>query len=342
MNAVEHIKSIRPYDFVMAKTCALLSHWITTIDLFLENWEVIEVEKEFQFPLINPETGGSSKTFVEAGKTDGVLRHKRTLEYAVIEHKTTSDDISTESDYWGRLSMDSQISKYLLNEKQGGRDASTIIYDVIHKPSKRPCQVPILDEQGNKVVLDSSGNRVRTKAGGFRQSASSEEGFILQTRHETPLEYHDRIYKCIADDICGHYSQREIPRSDTDMLEYMSDAWSVSQQILHYRRQNIWPRNPDACIQFGTCEFFSLCLGRDSVDGVHYRTVAAHPELEVKPDKMEFLTNSRIRTLRSCSKKHFLKYESPTERVGDEDENLAVGSLFHIGAQHHLQTKIKK
>ena len=332
------------YNHTAAKAHALFVAWVNAFTPILETHDVLEVESEFTFPLLNPETEAPSKTFVEAGKIDGILRDRRSGILKVLEHKTTADSVDADSNYWPRLAMDSQISKYILSLQSRGIDASTVLYDVIRKPAQRPKGIPILDDDGVKIVLDANGTRVRTKDGKkFRESGDAEQGFVLQTRQETPEEFHQRVLAELQSDIGGYCVQKEIPRSDSDLLEYMRDAWAQSQQILYFRRVNLWPRNPSACTAFGTCEFFDLCAGRASVDGIRFdRKPKRHAELSIEETGKDLLTNSRLNALRKCSRYHFLAYENPTERVGEVDEALRIGSLFHEAAETFLKTFIGK
>ena len=332
------------YNHTAAKAHALFVAWVNAFTPILETHDVLEVESEFTFPLLNPETEHPSKTFVEAGKIDGILKDRRSGILKVLEHKTTADSVDADSNYWPRLAMDSQISKYILSLQSRGIDASTVLYDVIRKPAQRPKGIPLLDDDGVKIVLDNSGTRVRTKDGKkFRESGDAEQGFVLQTRTETPEEFHQRVLAELQSDIGGYCVQKEIPRSDSDLLEYMRDAWAQSQQILYFRRVNLWPRNPSACTAFGTCEFFDLCAGRASVDGIRFdRKPKRHAELSIEETGKDLLTNSRLNALRKCSRYHFLAYEEPTERVGEVDEALRIGTLFHENAKTFLKTFIQK
>ena len=344
MPPLEAIKAARPYDFVTAKAEALYTGWEKAIQHVLAKWRVVDVEKEFAFPLLNPDTAGVSKTFMEAGKIDGVLQHRENGQFAILEHKTTSDSLESDSTYWGRLSMDSQISKYVLAERHLGRDVSQVIYDVVHKPQQRPSHIPLRDGDGVKIVVDQNGERVRTKDGKkWRESADAALGYELKTRPETPLEFRDRILSIMQASPAEFFVQKEVPRLDTDLLEYMQDAWALSKQILQYRTAKLWPRNPAACTAFNTCEFFSLCQGRASIDGINYRHAKVrHPELKTQPEGIAFLTNSRLSALRKCSRYHFLKYEEPTEAIGGDDEALQIGTLFHIGAETYLRSKLNQ
>jgi len=342
--AIVKLKSGREYDHATAKAHALFIGWTRAFDPVLETHDVLAVESEFAFPLLNPETEAPSRTFACAGKMDGMLAHKASGARLVLEHKTTSSDIAPESDYWLRLAMDTQVSKYLLASHHAQTPAGTVLYDVVRKPAQRASAIPILDEDGVKIVLDANGDRVRTKDGKkWRETGDAAQGYTLQTRPETPGEYHARILAELESDGSKYFAQREIPRLDSDLLEHMQDEWALGQQILYFRRAGIWPRNPSACTEFGGCEFFSLCAGRAAVDGITYRhKERAHAELEMQANGgLELLTNSRGRALHKCPRFHFLKYEQPTERVGEDDEALRVGSAFHLAVETYLKTFIK-
>lgn len=327
----------KPIDYDVAKARALIVGYDHQWAAKYADYEVIEVESEFRFQLLNPETGTASRTFDEGGKIDGLLRHRVTRRYAVLEHKTTADDISAGSDYWTKLGMDTQCSKYILAQRAQDREVGNLLYDVIHKPGSRPCQIPTLDDDGVKIVLDSGGNRVRTKDGKkWRESADTEKGYVLQSVKETPAQYGARLMEEISADPYRYFAQREVPRLDTDLLEYMEDAWALSQQILHYRRAKLWPRNPAACDAFSKCEFFDLCAGRSSVDGIRYRQSEKHRELSMEEGGKGLLTNSRLTALRKCARFHFHRYEEPIEPCTEESEALRFGTLMHAALEAYF------
>ena len=231
------------YNHATAKAHAMFVGWVESFDFILSTHDVISVEEEFSFPLMNPETEHPSKTFVEAGKIDGILREKSTGAIKVLEHKTTSESVDAGSDYWARLAMDGQISKYVLAAMQSGRDVRSVVYDVAKKPGIRPLRAD-------------------------------------KPNAETPEEFFARNLATIRENPSAYYIQREIPRSDSDIVEYCNDAWALSKQILFYRQFKLWPRNTSACTAYGQCEFFDLCAGRASVDGIRFdRKPKRHAEL---------------------------------------------------------------
>jgi len=325
-------------DVALAKARGLFMGWVESFLPVLDSHDVLEVESEFTFPLLNPETEAPSRSFLEAGKIDGVLRHKETGVLKVLEHKTTSDSIDADSTYWGRLTMDTQISKYILSLRSRGIDANTVVYDVVRKPGYKLGNIPLLDEDGTKIVLDAAGDRVRTKDGKkWRQTADTDAGYVLQTRPETLDELCSRTLSEINEKRDSYFAVKEVGRTDADLLEYMGDAWAMSQQLLYFRNRNLWPRNPGACTQYGTCEFYDLCAGRATVDNIRFGPATKHAELTLKEGEKQLLTNSRLTALRKCSRYHFLRYEQPTKRLGEIDEALALGTGFHNAAEEFLR-----
>jgi hypothetical protein len=328
--------------FSVAKARAM----VTVYDaVWCNNWsayQVVDVEREFAFPLLNPETEGTSRSFSEAGKMDALLRRRSDGKLIVLEHKTTSDDVAPESNYWDRLRMDTQVSKYFLGALQTGQDVGGVIYDVMGKPGQRQAQIPLRDEAGSKIVLDANGNRVRTKDGKkWRETGDTEAGYVVQTRPETPEEFETRVLGVLRENPFNFYAQKEIARLDSDILEYMSDAWQLSQQILYFRKQQLWPRNPNACNAYNrTCEFFDLCSGRASVDGIRFaKTKSAHNELKIQSDgERQLLTNSRSSSLRRCARHHFLHYEEQVRKIQDDEasEALRLGTLVHLGLEAYF------
>ena len=103
-----------------------------------ERFEKVAAEVYFEAPLMNPETGGISKTWVLAGKIDAIAREKSSGKLYIIEHKTTSQDIGPGSDYWRRLAIDGQVSGYYVGAQANGYEVENCLYDVIRKPTIKP------------------------------------------------------------------------------------------------------------------------------------------------------------------------------------------------------------
>lgn len=246
----------------------------------------LQPEQEFQFPL------QGSRTFDVAGKIDG-LGTMIDCRSCLLEHKTTSDSVAPESDYWLRLRANGQIMQYVHAARTCGRQVEIILYDVTRKPQIKPKQIPVLDEAGRKIVLDANGQRVLKKDGTPRESAG--DGMALQTHEETPEEYGQRL----AEDVIArpefYFARREVPVLDQDIEEFVVQRLEISRMILSLRRASrstakphqAWPRNCSGMTcQF--CEYAGFCLQNISVDQANppagFTVGEKHPELNNKAE----------------------------------------------------------
>lgn len=245
---------------------------------------VVASEMAFDLPIRNPDTGGCSTVFRLAGKIDKIviLEDGR---LAVMEHKTCSEDLGPESDYWRRLRIDQQISTYILAARQLGYDVETVLYDVIRKPEISPRQIPVLDGDGVKIVLDAQGNRVRTKDGKkWRESGDAAAGYTLQQRREEPHEFGERLTADIESRPEFYFARKEIPRLESDLAEFEAELWQIQQEIRESQKHGRHFRNTNQCLVFGKCPYFGPCT--DGVDLAEHlpagfvRVADIHPELK--------------------------------------------------------------
>jgi hypothetical protein len=243
----------------------------------------IATETAFFLPLKNPATGAPTPVFDLAGKIDGIVRLEDGR-FAVKESKTVSEDLGANSAYWRRLRMDHQISLYIHAAREMGYVVDTVLYDVMRKPSIAPTPVPITDGNGIKIVLDSAGNRVKNKNGSWRQTASTEDGYTIQSRPMTTDEWGQKL----TDDICArpefYFARVEIPRLDQDIEEYRQELWEIQQAIREAERTGRHFRTVgrNTC-QF--CEHFDHCSTNQRIDPAApppgFQIVTdLHPELE--------------------------------------------------------------
>ena len=201
------------------------------------------------------------------------------------EHKTTSLGLEPDSSYWPRLRIDGQASLYVDGAAVHGFETATVEYDVLHKPALVPGSVPILDADGLKVVLDASGERVMTKQGKPRQTASAADGYVLQTRPETAEEYGERITADIVARPDFYYARHEVVRLEPELEESRREFADAIAEIEWRRGRRCWPRNDQACSGMGRCPNFDLCSGGADLDidaapeGYHF-VENVHPELK--------------------------------------------------------------
>jgi len=248
--------------------------------------EVVASELPFELPIYNPVTNKADSVFVIAGKIDKIIK-LADGRLAVMEHKTTSDDIVVTSDYWRRLRIDIQISVYYLAARMLGYQVETILYDVVRKPSySKPKQ---LTQAQTKELIDKGTYRVKfagddeltfvgrykvkqlneTNGGEDEGPAFDVDGYtVVSTKHkkgislpETVAMYGDRITADIGRRYDFYYARREIPRLDHQVFETQHALSQYAQMIHECDLVDRWPQNDDACVGFGTCGYLNLCAG---------------------------------------------------------------------------------
>ncbi len=246
--------------------------------------EAIATELQFDLPLVNPETGGASTVWRRAGKIDRISRLPDGR-LAKHEYKTTSDDIAPDSDYWVRLRLDQQVSLYFDAARDLNYDVQTVLYDVTRKPQFKPSQVPLVDSDGVKIVHDANGERVRTKDGKkWRETGDSAAGYVLQTRPETPDEFGERITNDIVARPDHYFRRVEIPRLESDLVEFRHELWQQQLSMRACQRTGHWFRSTTACVTPYPCDYLNICHRTDLAtvvpDGFK-KLDNVHPELAI-------------------------------------------------------------
>jgi len=220
--------------------------------------EVVATELGFGVPIINPQTRRATPIYRLRGKIDAIVRMENG-ELAILEHKTTGESIDAESDYWKRQRLDSQISLYMIAAKTLGYEVTTVLYDVIHKPTIRPKRIAQTDEAGLKIVLDENGDRVLKSDGMPRQSADAKKGWTLQTERETVTAYGERLIADIYDRPDYYYARVSVPRLASDLEAMREELWDVQQDIRAAELNNNHYRNSGACMSPYPCEYLDVC-----------------------------------------------------------------------------------
>lgn len=282
-------------------------------------WETVSTEEQFHIPVVNPETGSTSRTWTHAGKKDGIITYPESGKRYLLEHKTASEEIADPgATYWRRLVIDSQVSGYMLAEWQNENKLDGTVYDVIRKPSTRPKQI-------TKAL-----QKIMIQQGTYLNYEVPKEYRLLEI--ENIVLYEIRITDEFLSNPEKYYQRRVIPRMDDELVEYAGEIWSIGKDILDARNNDKHYRNSDACMTWGTpCEFLSICSGHDNQDSDNWQKREIHSELEGLEDPKSVLTNSRIKCFQTCRRKHFYKYELGIKRHHEEErEALYFGTVFHL------------
>lgn len=194
------------------------------------------------------------------GKFDGrAIRSGRKL---VVEHKTSSADITPGSEYWARLTIDSQVGNYLEAAAGMGWEADGVLYDVLRTPGLEPLRAT--PESKRKYRKDGA-------------------LYANQREHdETVDEFRARLIEEIAAAPESYYQRQTIVRLEHERDRARRDTHAVALAILAADRDEM-PRSPGACKRYGRlCAYFDVCTGAASLEDSRFRR-AATPHEELAP-----------------------------------------------------------
>lgn len=252
-----------------------------------DNLEFVAIERPFEIPLVNPASMRPSRSFLLAGKIDAIVKLPDGR-LAVLEYKTSSEDIGTDSEYWRRLRCDQQISLYVIGARALGFDVATVIYDVTRKPTISQTQVAELDAEGIKIVVDTAGNRVYNANGKPRQTGDTAQGYTLKSRPMTVEEWGKKLLDDIGARPDFYFARREIPRLEDELEDFRLELWQQAGALREAQKTGRWFRNVGR-MTCGHCQYADLCLNSIKVNPdappAGFEILAdVHPELQTGGD----------------------------------------------------------
>jgi hypothetical protein len=263
------------------------AEWVMVRELFdgyhrhnRMEFEILDTERAFDLRV------GGLRGVRNSGKIDKVVK-LFDGRIAVYEIKTTSEDISAGGDYWDRLRMNSQISRYL----DAVPEAETVLYDVTRKPTIRPKQIAKATQHaivGGGLYLGESVTQAdRAYVNDIMEKhdaaeVGSKKKTVAKIK-ETATLYGLRLRQLIDEDPTRYYRTMEIPRMEVDLVNMRKRIRDDVQEIRWRRRRGAWQRNDAACNNhLGRCPYLDLCARNADTttvpDGFR-RLDNPHPEL---------------------------------------------------------------
>lgn len=228
-----------------------------------EEFEVVALEKAFEGEIINPETGAASRSFVLAGKVDGIVRIGD--EHFLLEHKTAA---GVDAGYLERLWTDFQITVYAcyVGKALGVRIAG-VLYNILVKAR--------LQQGSGETEEEFAARRAELVA-------RSKTGKSTAKRRlpESDEEFQARLAAKYAEPEMFHRELLYISRDQFDTLR--AELWELTQAFLDARRRDVWYQNTSFCFQYGKpCPYFALCRsgGSPNVLENFYERRPPHEEL---------------------------------------------------------------
>jgi len=254
--------------------------------------EVVAREMPFRIPLLNPDTHKPVPGVFIDGKLDKLVRLGKAI--GVMEHKSTSDAVDPESDYWGHLKLDTQTFIYVYAAQRMQADGllepwkikasdppiSDILYDVWHKPSIRPKKLSAADcaeflrtssyfgakfsrefiAGGNSLVID--GEDVAFE----RNKATKNNPCGAVVFRETPDMYGARLFNDMDERPDYYFGRKSIGRTSDDIEQFERELYAIYQTVEAMRDNDSWYHNEFECTNFGRCEFTESCFTGQQLD----------------------------------------------------------------------------
>jgi hypothetical protein len=263
MPGSDDLERFEKWDSEKRLTVALFCRYLEYYQMG-EFW-VIDTEKQFNVPIINPETGRAGMVFDIAGKIDLLVKVNGL--YWIVEHKTAG---VINSLYKKKLTMDAQSILYIeamgrsLNIKIQG-----VIYNVILKAVPKK---PGLLKAGGLSTSRSQCTTLEL----FKKSIS--ENFLDESDYTEYLDFLSRNRK--------EYFYREyLTFTPEDMAEWRRELWDIQQDIRKCENENRYYKNTNQCTNYGVCGYFDICsaIDRESVIESSFKKLeAVNEELETE------------------------------------------------------------
>lgn len=233
-----------------------------------EEFEVIALEKKFEGAIVNPKTGAASRSFVLAGKVDGLV--KQDGQYFLLEHKTASQ---IDASYLERLWMDFQITLYAYYLEQSlGIKIAGIIYNVLVKAKLKQSKGETEDEY-------------KTRLASLIAKSKTGKSSAKRKMPETDDEFQERLLAKFTE--LGMFHRETLYISRDQFTELRTELWELTKALLAARRRNVFYRNTSYCFQYNrACSYLPLCQsgGNPNIIENHYQQVEPHEEL-IPPGK---------------------------------------------------------
>ncbi len=232
-----------------------------------EEFEVVALEKTFEGRIVNPATGADSRSFVLAGKVDGIVRIG--AEHYLLEHKTAR---TIDSSYLERLWGDFQVTLYShYVEETLGVPLAGVIYNVLAKAQ--------LKQGDGETEEEFEARRAELIA-----KSKSGKSSAKRKLPESDEEFQARLAAKYADPEMFHRERLFVSRDQIQSLR--SELWELTQAFLEARRRGAYYQNTSFCFNFRRpCTYFALCRsgGSPVVIENFYERRPPHEELAPEP-----------------------------------------------------------
>ena len=249
-----------------------------------DEYETIAAELKFTLPVKNPETGATLPNCKLVGKIDKLVRNRNGI-VMIMEHKTTSSSLNSDSTFWQNLRLNTQISMYVYAAQQlqlagdlemyGIKATDPLIqdcvFDGLHKPGIAPKKVN--QKESKQFVEDGMYFGKKFKI--MQQCPVLTDGEVMVdgelaeiepgakegtfTLRETPEMYGMRLMTDMSERPEFYFGRREVSRTAKDIENFQKKIYNVYQGYKFMSRTDTWSMDEDQCEATYACEYMGLC-----------------------------------------------------------------------------------
>ena len=253
--------------------------------------EILARELEFEHRLVSS-SGRALPDVTVQGKIDKLVRHRGKL--AIMEHKSTSKSVDSDSSFWAHLNLDVQTTLYIDAIQKMQTDGelasygvrhddpliSTILYDAWHKPGIKPKMLTQVESK--KFVADGlyCGQKfdvgkgwMTNEVGNTRKligdcpaefTPGKKEGTFAV--RETPDMFGARLLKDVVDRTDFYFARKELSKTEAEMERFRREVLSIYFDIRNKLKSNSFFHNERQCEATFKCDYTNQCYTGEVLD----------------------------------------------------------------------------
>ena len=229
--------------------------------------QTLATEVGFKLPILHPKTGLPLRRdeVIVPGKIDRFVR-LADGRVCISDYKSTTKSIDPDSDFWGHLRLDTQLSVYCLSAldlQQAGEleqyqitkedEIAGAWYDVWHRPQISPKMLTQADTaafiEGKKYFEKEFVVEVKQAEGAApnvtvddrpAEVEQGKKGFAIR---ETPAMFGARLLADIYERPHFYFVRKEVPRTPDDLRKFRRELFGIYQSVKMMRDGDFWYRN---------------------------------------------------------------------------------------------------
>ena len=254
-----------------------------------ERYKTIVREYKFEVP-IRSMTGRALPNVKLRGMIDKIVQNDQG-QFLVMEHKSTSKSVDSDSTIWPHFSMGVQSYLYPGTAQRLQADGELrdwgitpkdppiygVLFDVFHKPQISPKKLTQKDSkefvetgqycgQEFKIGYNIDGVNFKVNDVIVEIEHGKKEGtFAIR---ETPEMYGARLLQDISERPEFYFARREVARTTPDFERFQRELLSMYQTMRLMKKHNGWYHCDNQCEATFRCQYMSICYADKDVSEI--------------------------------------------------------------------------